>query len=1079
MFLLPSAQRLQRGSSWIRISLLCVLALCLAASAAAQSLAGQGAVNGTVKDPSGAVVGGAEVTLTNPSLGITRHFKATTDGLFLFPSLTPAPGYVVTVTSPGFGTSKAVNLTVHVGEQLNVPVALSISSTENVIVSENTAPIIDTSKTEVSALIDEAQIMNLPINGRRADQLSLLSPGVVQDGTSGELSFHGVPSGNVFLQDGVDITNQWFVQNAGGTAVLSNISQDAIQEFRTEIAGYSAEFGRGAGGVVNVLTKHGTNDLHGSAFWFFRNRTLNATDLFSNHTVNGVTSSFNPPEYRHQFGGNAGGPIIRDKLFIFGAYEGTIRNFPIQSSLISSTVLDANGQMLPGVCDTNTAHPIYATASQCAAVQSYLNTFHNRTVARSLNQNDGFVRMDWQQSQNSTWIADFNLLNYTGTHVGVGAAAVTDGSGTSAVNYNVSTHVRNGRLSNTYTVNPRMVNEFRFGFNADRRFQGLPTDLLPPDNILSAVSVGPVSNLGVSPNALPNTQPTEKRFTLDDNFSQSMGKHYLKYGVSLAYLRSVESGIYRGPGAYNYGDFTSFALDLNPTPLDPTPAGTEIGKHYTNYGQSIGHPITGITIRDYDFYVQDQWQITHQLLLNLGLRYDFSTYTQPPTPTFAATDSRVGPINQPKTNFSPRVGLSYSLNDNKTVVRANYGIFYNRLPGASVTRLQQLGGTIRKSGTFAPTDALAPSLPNRIPDSAVSSISSANVNSGFARPGLSTPYVQEAEIGVDQQLQKNISLNVSYVWVRGLKFLQRSDLNIGAPSGTDTYAIEDVNGNVTNPAYSIPVYLHSAKMYQQYAQVLQIDNSGRIWYDGLIVELHQRENRFMQSSIAYTWSHAEDLTQGAASNNYYFSDDGDTLYNGAFPVLGKSGYSYEKGSSAEDQRHRLVLTSLLSVPKEMFTSKLTSETLGGWELAPVFTFATPQYVNSLLSIVHYDPLLYINSNNNITGLGNEAPGGGRVPFMPLSNLPLGRTVQLDARLTKRFPIKAGQNIELSFEAINALNHIRYTSVDQTAYTVDYNAGTIRAASTAWPNGYGHGSASGGFPDGTNARRAEVSFRYTF
>ena len=1068
-------------------SLLAVIWLAVASVMSGQSLAGLGALSGTVHDPSGAVVPGADVSVLNTSLGIDRKLKANSDGLFFAPSLPPAEGYVVVVTSAGFGTSKTESIVVHVGEQVVVPVQLAVTSSNEVTVSGNTTPILDVSKTEISALVDERQITNLPNNGRRVDQFALLTPGVVQDGTSGEISFHGVPAGNEFLQDGVDITQQWFVQDAGGTAALSNISMDAIQEFRTEVSGYSAEFGRSAGGVVNSLTKSGTNDFHGGLFWFFRNRTLNAIDLFSK--LNG--QPYNAPEYRHQYGGTIGGPVRKDKLFFFGAYEGTIRNFPLVSSIINSSILNTSGQLLPTACT--------ATAVQCANVQSYLNGYF-RSVSRSLHQNDGFIRMDYRPSERNTYSANFNLLNYSATHNGTSAVAPTDGSGAAGSNYNVSTHVRNARLSNTYIVSPTMVNEFRFGFNAERRTQGLPTDLLPPDNIRSAVTVAGQANLGVSQNALPNVQPTEHRFVLDDSFSQSAGKHQLKYGVDLAYLRSIENGVFSGPGAFTYTSFTNFAYDLTPMATDPVSTSQAPGKHYSTFAQALGHPITRITIRDYDFFVQDQWQVTSTLLINAGLRYEYASYTQPPAPSYTSVNPNVGPINQPKTNFAPRIGLTESLNNNKTIFRANYGIFYNRLPGASVTRLQQLGGVVRKSFTLSTNTpaqfAVAPTFPNVFTSLAqVNSIlSPASINSGFAKPGLGTPYVQEFSGGVEQALSRNSSLSVSYIGSRGLKFLQRSDLNAGQPTGTDTYRFVDVNGNPTGQTYSTPVYFNAANGNTTYnpnfGKILQIDNAGRLWYDGLITEFHQRENKYVQSSLAYTYSHSIDLGQGTASSNYYFSDQGDTYFNGASVINGQSGYSYERGNSLEDQRHRLVITAVMTAPTFAGHSVLSRETLGGWELAPIFTYATPQKVDSNLTVggltagslgglvtTGSDPRLYVPTPT-LSGIGAEAPGGTRAPFLPTANLPLGHTVQLDGRLTKLFVIREKQSLQLSFEAINALNHIRYTAVNQTAYRSGWNA-TTNTGYLQPIAGVGAGTASGGFPDGTNARRAQASLRYTF
>jgi outer membrane receptor protein involved in Fe transport len=1101
------------GPLALSLVLLCLILAGSPSKAVAQSLAGLGGLNGSVEDPQGGVIAKANVEVTNSSLGIDRKIATTDAGLFSAPSLPPAPGYVVTVTAPGFDISKTENIVVHVGEVVEIPVKLALAGQrQDIIVSGSSAPILDFSKTEVSDLINEDQINNLPINGRRADEFALLAPGVVPDTTSGEVSFHGVPSGNLFLLDGVDITQQWFIQNAGGdTSILSNISMDAVQEFRTELLGYSAEFGRGAGGVINLITRSGTNQFHGGAFWYYRNQGFNATDLFSKLLVNGVSTPYNPPESRQEYGGTVGGPIIKDKLFFFSSYEGTFRNFPVVSSMFSesSSLNTTTGQLLSGQCN--------ATAAQCAAVQTFINRLSiPSTVARNLHQNAAFVKFDYRPSVKSTYSAHFNLVNYTATHDGTSAAATTDGTGASGENYNVGTHVRNAHLANTYLISPSMVNEARFGFSADRRFQGLPTDLAPPDGVHSELIVNGISTFGVSLNQLPNIQPTEKRFDFSDNLSQSKGKHQLKYGIDLAYLRSVENAVFSGPGAYTYSTFTNFAYDLTPESTDPVSTVapySSSGKHYTSFAQAVGHPQTRITIRDYDFFAQDLYQLTPSLALNLGVRYEYATYTQPPPPTYQATNSGVGKINQPKADFAPRIGFSYAMNNSQTVVRGSYGIFYNRLPGATITRLQQLGGSIRKSFTLGNGSStqfpVAPVFPNTFTSlSQVNSVLNPSlINSGFAIPTLATPYVQEWTLGVEHALTKNMSLNLAYIGSRGVKFIQRSDLNAGPPTGTDTYAIYNSAG-VQTGSFATPVYFNTANgnttYNSNYSRVLQIDNGGRLWYDGLIVEFHQRANKYIQSNIAYTWSHSEDLGQGTFSSNYYFSDQGDTYFNGSSIINGKSGYAYEKGSSLEDQRQRIVMTAIMHTP-DVTGGMLKKEVVNGWQLAPIFTYGTPQFVDSYLTVggasvgsgagqlpasaipvgnatTSSDARLYY-STPTLSGIGAETPGGSRVPFLPTANLPLGHTVQLDGRLTKIFPIHESQTFEFSFEAINVLNHIRYTGVNQTVYKSIWdsttNTGFLVQQAPGGASGWGAGTASGGFPDGTNARRAQIALRYTF
>jgi hypothetical protein len=1026
----------------------------------AQSLAGQGAISGTVIDASGAIVPNAVVTVSNSSIGIERKVTASEAGDFLISSLPPADGYKVSVRAAGFAPIEIQNITLHVGQVITVPVRLVVSTVTQTISVTDAAVVLDPTRSGVASLVDQQRIAELPINGRRVDQFALLSPGVTTDGTNGEMSFHGVPNGNSFLQDGVDVTSQWFLSNAGGNAstiaILSNISQDAVQEFQVQTFGYSAEFGRAAGGVVNTLTKSGTNQFHGSGFWYFRNATLNAIDPFSK--LNGV--AYKPPEHRNQIGGSVGGPIVKDKLFFFANTEETRRFFPLVSSIINPSILvtgDPNHSFAPGVCT--------ATAAQCTAAQGYFARFF-RSVNRSLSQNSGFVKLDWRPNEKNSVTANFNLVNFTSPDGLVTTIAPTDGSGV-GTNGTLATHIRNGRLSETYVLSNNMVNEFRFGYNKDRRAQALDAALVPPNGLLSALTVAGQSSLGVSQNQLPNIQPTEDRFDFVDNFSHTRGKHQLKYGIDFAYTRDVENAVFNGPGAYTYGTVTAFAQDLTPVAGDPL-----AGKHWQAFTEAIGSPLTEVHIHDYDFFAQDQWLIFRGLTLNLGLRYEYSTFTQPPlNPDYPAT----GRINEPGKNFAPRVGFAYSMNHDRTVIRGGYGLFYNRLPAASVMRLQQLGGVVRKSFTLSassPTQlAAGPFFPNRL-TTPVNQL----VNTGFADPNLATPYTQQVNLSVEQSLAKQMTLSVSYVMSRALKFLQRSDLNIGAPVCCDTYNILNAAGTQVG-TYSTPVYLLANRVDPRYARVLQIDNGGHLWYDGLAVEYQWRGRRWIQANAAYTWSHAIDLTQGTASSNYYFTDQGDTYFNGFNVINGRNGYAYEKGSSLLDQRHRAVLTAILTPPRLNFESRFADEAINGWQLSLLETLATHQGVDPTLTVGTADPRLAFTAPT-LSGVGGEFPGGTRVPFQQTASLPLGDIAKLDARLSKTFILPKETRLELGFEATNLFNHISFTGVNATAFRSTFNT-TTGIGTIAPVAGTGLGSATGGFPDGTNARRAQVSLRYSF
>src|SRR4029077_15003529 len=241
-------------------------------------------------------------------------------------------------------------------------VALGVASTTTTVDVSAAALVVEDTKTDVSQVVGQRQILDLPINARRVDSFVLLSPAVVPDGAFGLLSFRGVAGHNNFLTDGNDTTNTYFNENAGRTRISSAISQEAVQEFQVISDNFAAEYGQAMGGVVNTITKSGTNDIHGTGYWFFRNRSLNARDRYA---------SFNPQDIRHQSGVSLGGPLIKDKLFFFTNYEATRRNFPAIASVTTANLFTAAGTLNAAAnpCP-NPAATIQATAAQCqAAIQ--------------------------------------------------------------------------------------------------------------------------------------------------------------------------------------------------------------------------------------------------------------------------------------------------------------------------------------------------------------------------------------------------------------------------------------------------------------------------------------------------------------------------------------------------------------------------------------------------------------------------------------------------------------------------------------------------------------------------------------
>jgi len=1032
----------------------CVLGLALLVSfpakSLAQSMAGLGAIAGSVHDPSGASVGKAEVIISNPSIGITRKTISTSNGDFEASSLPPANGYKVTVGLAGFSTNETTGIVVHVGEIASVSVTLSLSGVAQTVSVEATDITMDTANPGVSSLVSQKEINDLPINGRRADQFVLLTPGVTTDGSGGEVTFRGVPGNNLFLQDGMDVTQQWGQDNAGSTSAFSPLSQDAVQEFQVLTSGYTAEFGHAAGGIVNTLTKSGSNNFHGSAFEFFKNRTLNATDPYSFN--NGVL--FNPPNWRHQFGGSVGGPVIKDKLFFFANTEETRESRPLVSSTTGSE-LNANGSFLPNVCN--------ATAAQCAAAQTYIQrTF--AVLPRKLDENIGFLKLDYRPTEKDSISANFNLMQFASPNGTVSASALSDGSGFYP-NGNQIDLTRWARASYTHVVSATAVNEFRFGWFKDTRKQSTNPAIAPADGLVSGLSVADLPNLGMSVN-IPNSQPSEYRFLFTDGYSLSVKNHQLKFGAETNYMEDVENALFYAKGEYFYGTITDWAKDLTPAAGDLL-----AGKRYSGFLQAFGPLLTRAIVRDYNFYAQDQWQLSRKLTLNLGLRYEFNRFTQPPINSdYPAT----GELNEPKNNFAPRLGFAYSLNGGSTVIRGGYGLSYARLPSASVIRLQQRNGVIQKTIFFVSSTAGAPTFPGYL---LATSIAGTGSNVTYADPHLKTPYTEQADFTIEQRLDSKTVLSASYLWNNGVGFLTRKDDNVKAPTSSYSYQVLDKNGNQAF-TYTTPIYTDNVND-PRYGVLNHIYNGGRLYYDGLAISVSRQQSKNTQVSLAYTWAHAIDLGQGAGADNIYYTDPPITVFNG--------NQRFEKGNSPLDQRHRLVANGLVSAPTQHYGSKLLDAALNGWQFSGIETYATPQGVDPQ-AIINGLPFANPYSTSTLDGIGIGFAATQRVPFLPRSSVKLGTTIRTDARLTKIFQLPREQSLTLNFEVFNAFNYSTITSAQTAAYFVNSN-GTITpynnggnnslAASQATAATPGVGTASAGFPDGTNARRGQASVRYTF
>ena len=1023
-----------------RVAALLIVVLLLPVCALAQSAGGVAGISGVVRDPSGAVVPGATVVVASANRGTLRTLTSNEAGLFAAPALNPGPGYMVTVTAGGFAVNELKDIVLQVGQNVDLRITLAVAASATSVDVRATAPLIEDTKTDVSGVVDSRSIQDLPINGRRVDTFVLLQPGVSNDGYYGLLSFRGVAGQNAFLVDGTDTTEQFYNENAGRTRILAGISQDAVQEFQVVSSNYSAEYGRAMGGVVNTVTKSGNNALHGTGYWFYRSTAFNARDPFSTYV---------PSEKRQQIGGSVGGAIKKDKLFYFLNSEVTRRNYPMTSSL--STVAVNSATQTWNSCGVGTSTQPAATAAQCAAINALLPRFYGM-IPRSLAQELYFAKLDYRLSDRNSFSASFNFLHARLPNGIQSAASSTSGAAITSNGDDAAT-VRNGRIVWTSIPTSSFVNEVRFGVATDRQADTFNDSSLGGGLGYLQVSANS-TQLGPA-NYLPRIQPSERRFQFQDNATWTRGKHTIKFGADIATTRDYVFSIANLFGSYTYQTVNAFALDYS--------GNTTGAKNWQSYSQTFGNPAVDFSINDYGFYLQDQWRATDRLTLNYGARYE---YAQLPQPKVCNQNySLTCHVPSAPTNLAPRIGAAYRLND-KTVIQAGFGMFYARFQGGTISNLFTSGnGSVQTSvslaGTQAAQLAAGPVFPNVLSAApAGGSVSAASLQ--MLAPDLKTPYSEQGNIGIQRQLTSDVALTVSYIWSRGLQLYGIRDLNLPTTTTNFTYTIKDPDGSTTG-TYTIPV-LTGKRPDTRYNTVAYAENGVNSYYNGLAVLLNKRFSHGLQAQGSYTWSHEIDDGQsyGESTNNLYLS--------GASYWLNNGDYRGDKGSGTLDQRHRFALSWVWAPTFTRRSGAFFRYFVNNWQLSSVTTMQSGHPYGSSIVYMGDTPVTGMFSNYSLNGSGLSS----RVPWLPVNSYYYPATYRSDARLTKIIPIRERCSLSLNFEVFNLANTWSASSFSSNrAYT------EAKGVITATPQNLYVPSASYASPDGTQARRMQISGRFVF
>jgi hypothetical protein len=403
----------------------------------------------------------------------------------------------------------------------------------------------------------------------------------------------------------------------------------------------------------------------------------------------------------------------------------------------------------------------------------------------------------------------------------------------------------------------------------------------------------------------------------------------------------------------------------------------------------------------------------------------------------------------------------------RTVIRAGYGIFYARLHGNMLDTLFLGNGKYQTAISINNTQAGAPVFNGVLP-SAVG-LPTGAITLNVADPNFHAPYTQQGTLAIEHQLTRDLALTASYIWTRGIGLFTQRDLNLGAPtSQAYTYLVQDAAGNTVN-SFTTPLYIAANKVDPRYSKILQVENGGQSWYNALAIQLQKRMSHGLSAQIAYTWSHAiDDGNEEGASYNI-----SNTFLNSTY----NGNYGFDKGTSTLDQRHRVSINWLWAPTFTTSTSALARYFANGWQLSAITTLASAHpvspTVNSPSTALGAEFAGIQLAQSTLTGAG----GWNRVPFLPVSYLNVDQIYGVDARITRSIPFNERVKANLSFEAFNVFNTIHNTSIQQAAYSVTGNI--LKPVLTNGVSHVGDGSASQGFPDGTNARRMQVGLRFVF
>ncbi len=1041
------------------------------------------AISGKVEDASGAGVAAATVTVTSLETGATRAVTSDDHGNFIVLSLPLGP-QEVKAEKTGFRTQVRTGIKLEVGQEAVVNLRLEVGDFVQQVTVSEAIPVVNTTTASVSGLVGDRAVKELPLNGRSFDNLITLNPGTINyssekslnTSTSNGNTFSVAgrrPSDNLFLFNGIEYTgaSQLAVTPGGVSGELLGI--DAIREFNVLTDTYPAEYGKRSGAQVMVVTQSGTNVLHGSLFEFLRNSALDARNFFDQGSA--------PPFRRNQFGGALGGPLKKNRLFAFGNYEGfrqalAVSNVSVvpdsqarQGSLpnaagVYAPVANLNAKMLPYMSFWPVANgaELLANGISSGTALGYYNPKEN------IREDFGTLRTDYLLRERDSISAAYTIDDGNSL---IPLADPLFGSTTTL-------RMQVASIEETHVFSPRMLNTFRFGFS--RAAFSLGSTLLStfpssldfvtgqgPGGIVvggGATTTGLATITSAGPNNAAGVWNRRNLFTVTDGFQINKGRHQISFGIWLQRMQDNEDTASRQLGVATFASLTTF-LQGTVTTFQVVPDANELG-----WRSLFGA-----------WYAQDAIKLRRNLTLEVGIRHEFTTGYNEESGRAAnyitdgngvlQTNPRVAnsafTTNNAKLLFAPRIGLAWDpFGTGKTAVRAGFGTYYSIIDALSfqLNSVPPTNGSVSYSNvslfSTLPVTAGVPPAPQCSPTVPAPCTTFAPVG---VQPDAKTPTVEEWNFTVEQQLDRNTSLRVSYVGSHGYHGLLSVDPNsipaqiCGSAAGCTAGGTPGTTkSTVPNGAQYIPIgtrpnpYLGAGFFWY---------TEGNSSYDALQTDVTRRLSHGLEVRANYTWSKNLDMNSGPT---------GAQAQNQAQMILNRNDLPLDWGPSALNVTSQASISARYALPLGKGVSGFAGKMLRGWQVNGIATLLTGFPFTPLVGsnrsgdgdtrnpdrpslnpafsgpILLDKPTEWYNPNAFILPAAGTFGSLGRGTFIGPG------LADLDTSLFKTTSVSEKMTLQFRAEFFNVLNHANFNSPNTTVFSsgaISASAGLITATST--------------------------------